>query len=345
MFDLLLSVRLEGVGGGNSRPEMSALLAGLQKAIALTPGTIAAGRHTTKVANPADIGKWLDDAPIGIATFKSGADRNASAQLVVQPKGTELHLGFSSDSSSLADRHLFDSACMLLGGFAKEHADSAVIGTYSGLSVRSLDYASARPPRDYLVLDQSSLVDMLDPRAWKSPGEKEAGETLLSAELPAGVERKRSGPVTIICWANGTSLDQPDAVAEALARRDRWLGSHEIGSIAPNWNALGDVLSDPVGARPHSDLTLYSPVLETGYVAVHSATPAAGRDRALKAAAAKLKVGKADAESPLTNVVVIAENRDSALELKQEVERAGLKHIVYADDDHFWDPFPDGNWA
>jgi hypothetical protein len=338
MFDLLISVRLEGVRG-DARPELAALLSGLAAAVfTLTPGQIGRGRGKAKVVNPAKLSEWVAEAAPGIFELVPDSDPNASLQLAITPKGAELNLAFGAGSPAIVEPAVFDSAARVLTDFA------GTVQTYSALSVRGMDYRAARPPRDPLVGDQSSLVEVVDRRALRSPEEKAAGGRLLTADLPAGAGRSSAGSAVAINWAAGLTVAQPAEIAEALSRRSRWLASNAVGTIAPNWNAEGDVLSDPVGAAPHPGLTLYSPVLQTGYVAVHSTMPGPARERALKSAAALRKAGSAGPDSPLTDLFVIAESREAAFRLRPEIEAAGLKRVLYATDDHFWDPFPEGNW-
>ncbi len=346
MFDLLLSLRLAGVGDGDPRPSLAALAADIDdRLIAFLPGVVKAGGRSQRVADAAALGEWLAAAAAGSARLTAEGDAGVSAQLVVRPGGAELHLGFPSGSVALREPALFAAAATLMARFAEEHGETAIVRTYAALSVRNLDYRSVRPPRDYLVADPSSLVDIVDPRAFASADEKQAGAPLLDEALPDGVRRLRAGSATILDWSGGATLNRPEEVAAALTRRDGWLAAHGVGAIKAGWSEAGDVLADPVAAGPHADLTLYSPPLETGWIAIHSASPPAEREAALKRAAQMLAAGSAGQDSPLRHLAVIADSREAALRLRPEIQGAGLKTILYPDDDHLWDPFPDGDWS
>ena len=71
----------------------------------------------------------------------------------------------------------------------------------------------------------------------------------------------------------------------------------------------------------------------------------AERREILEKAARLAKTGKTAAGAILSQLILIADSREAATALRAEAEKAGLKHVVYATDDHLLDPFPEGSWV
>jgi hypothetical protein len=346
MFDLYLAVRLDQAGKGDGRGQLAAMIEGLQATTArLAPGKITSNARELPVATPADIESRISGLPDGSFAITPATEPEAALQATISGGRAEIDYPFESSARNLVDPALFDAVSGLMCGFAERHGKSTMLGALTGLSVNTLPYRRARPLRTPRIVDRNGLVDVVDPRALKSAEDRAEGELLARGELPKGVIRKQCGTATVISWASGLTLTQPREIAEALSRRNLWLASHQVGTIPDGWSAEGDAQSDPIGAQPHPELTLYSPLLEVGYVAVHSTVPRPERAKALARAAAMFKARQADQSTPLVNVIIVAESREAAVRLKPEIEEAGLARIVYPDDEHFWDPFPDGDWA
>jgi hypothetical protein len=215
----------------------------------------------------------------------------------------------------------------------------------AGLSVRDVTYSRTRPPRNYLVLDASSIVDLVDRRGFYDDAQLRTIDKLRHAVLPPGTRRNIVGDLFAIDWSGGVDGHNESEIAKRLAARDRWLTDQGIGATAEGWTDEGDTIVDPVGGRAHDELTLYSPATAVGYIAVHSAVSDSHRIKLLNKASAMLTRGETTLGERICNVIVIADSRAAATAMRKQVLAAGLQTVVYATDAHLLDPFPDGTWA
>jgi hypothetical protein len=227
-----------------------------------------------------------------------------------------------------------------LVAFAKAEAAQVRFGGYSGLSVRNLGFARQRPPRDYLVAGQTRLIDIVDMQVVRQGDTAAAAHIFSKAELPAGVERMLVDGIAIVEWSAGARRDDAAMLAERLSVRDRWLVRQKVGRPAEGWNENGDAIADPLGTRPEEGLTLYSPSLGIGYLAVHSGTSPAERKSALAAAERMRTEGKTRSGATLAELVLVADTRAAAVELRADAAKFGLKRVVYVTTSIFWIPFP-----
>jgi len=159
MVDIVLSVTLESAGDGNATEALSALVASLDaQALRLSPATVKAGRKRNAVKDAEELAAAIAALPDGDFSIAFDKDSNAFFDGVAGAARASLNLGFAGESPLPRDG--------AAGAIAAALVDTARFGkvgfgAYSGLSIRNLDFIRARPPRDYLVAGQTSLVDLV----------------------------------------------------------------------------------------------------------------------------------------------------------------------------------------
>lgn len=256
-----------------------------------------------------------------------------------------IDLYFDDELARRRADSLLSDAGEALRSFAADGDAAWRVRRSSGLSIRNFAYPRPRPARTLHVVDAAMLIDVVDERAHTSADEKKAVKTLREAKLPKGVRRTVSGPRIVLEWAADVTLADEEGLRERLAERERWLAQHLEGTLDPNWNEAGDIRSGFIGGQPHPPLTLYSPPLGVGYKAIHGAMPAAEIDEALQQAAGWISSGKVDEQTPVSDVIIIADSRKAAVALHPRMVKAGVRHVIYPDEDGtMWDPFPEGSW-
>ena len=215
----------------------------------------------------------------------------------------------------------------------------------TGADVRGVNYPRKRPPRVPLMSAAAGLIDFFDERTAKTDDEKNVIPHLHQTPLPKGAGRYAEGPVLILDWLNGTSLEDTQALRQKLSLRHQWLIQFAGTKTEPNWNAQGDLKHGFIGGVPHQALTLFTPALGIGYKAVHSEEPNDEIEETLQSVAQWIKAKRVDNQTEVSDVFIIADSREAALTLHPKLKAAGIKHIIYPDDaGHFWDPFPEGDW-
>ncbi|MDV3456337.1 hypothetical protein RZN05_05025 [Sphingomonas sp. HF-S4] len=341
MVDIVLSVTLESAGDSSATEALSSLVAGLDaKSLRLSPATVKAGRKRSTVTDAEELAAAITALPDSDFSIAFESDPNAFFDGVAGAARASLNLGFAGESPLPRDG--------TVSGIAAALADTARSGTvgvgaYSGLSIRNLDFARARPPRDYLVAGQTGLIDVVNLKA--GGADDAAAQVFGTVDLPPGVERTVAEDIAVVDWSADAALDDAEKLAERLALRDRWLVEHAVGRAAEGWHDSGDAIVDPVDARPEDGLTLYSPSMGVGYVAIHSAASADERKQALAAAAKLREQGKTATGAQLGELVLVADTREAAVALRSEAAASGLNRVVYASDEHMLDPFPEGSWV
>ena len=344
MYDIVISCALRGIEERGAKAALAELAAAMDRGVAaLVPAKLKAARKSRAVEDAKDLKKAIASLSDGSFSLAFGRDRNAFFDGVAGDAYASLNFGCAGRSPLLSDE-AFEGFARASAEFADDRGAKVVIGSYSCLSVRNLGYPRTRPPRDYLAVDQSSLVDIVDFRSIADGSAADAARALREGSLPKGVKRTFAGEIAILDWSNGAAPRAEDRIAESLTRRDMWFAEQDLGQVAEGWTAQGDAIVDPVGGQPHEGLTLYSPPTGIGYVAVHSTTAPGKREEALRAAAALVAKGKTKPGASLSRVIVVADSREAALALQAEVVAAGLDKVVYATDEHFLDPSPEGNW-
>jgi hypothetical protein len=298
-----------------------------------------------KTGSPADLGSHLAKLEDGKALEISTANEDFKGTVDVYEDRCAIDLYLLDDFVRRRQDALLADAGAALQSVAGEGERHWQAKGSSGLSIRNFSYPRPRPPLTPRVVDRGMLIDLVDERGAASDEEKKAHRALREAALPRGAKRTVSGPLTVIEWAPGVSLADEEAMRTRLAEREAWLAEHVGGARDPNWNEAGDVRSGFIGGTPHPALTLYSAPLGVGYKAIHGAAPAAEIESTLKEVAGWIAVGRVDDKTEVSDVVIIADSRESAVALHPRMVKAGVRHVVYpGDDDTMWDPFPDGEW-
>jgi hypothetical protein len=232
------------------------------------------------------------------------------------------------------------SAFALIAELAREDWTVA----YGGLGVRNARTALSDVPLIPVLLLQPALSDLLDSRAMKDAPQRAAGKLIAEATLPAPAVRRAFGDVLILDWSAGLAPADSGAVRERLARRARWVVETIGGVPDPNRNANGDFRHVAIDARPRPPLlTLYSASGGIGYKAVHSAMGAETIDSTLAQAAEWQAARRVDPDTPVTEIVVIADSRPGALALREAMRRHGIARAVYpVEADKLWELAIDG---
>lgn len=259
-----------------------------------------------------------------------------SGQIDVEILASENEFGSLHNNIFISQAAVFES-------LIAKYGDQLVVSAYCGSSVRNLSFVRVRPPRDFEIVDPTSIVDIVDTKYFHNPDQKAFAQKLFSKQLPEKTSRANVGGVAIICWHTDPAITA-SSVAISLTKRDIWLHETGIGKVKEGWNQYGDVVSDPIGAMPHKDVTLYSPVLETAYQAVHSASSTEDQRRALEKLATLLKSGQLADGSNLVNAIIVADSRKQALKILGQAKTKGIGKALYPANDHLWDPDPNGEW-
>jgi hypothetical protein len=246
----------------------------------------------------------------------------------------------AKDRNITASASLSSRSCEFLHALSKS---SSHFQGVAGLSVRGVPFQRVRPPKNYRIVGSSSIVDIVDRRGFYDERARADYDKLAGAELPAETRRTVIGDAMVIDWFSGQDLSQ-SRLAACLSKRDHWLSELNLGTIAEGWTELGDAIVDPISAKPHPEFALFSSLTSVGYVAIHSALPVNEQRRMLQKAGAIMAAGKTSTGEPVINVIVIADSRKAAEDLRSEALSSGIKTVTYATDDHLLDPFPDGFW-
>jgi hypothetical protein len=284
--------------------------------------------------------QWPDHAHVLMTT--PAKDYEATFVLEGARGAIELFF-FAAFIARRADRLLAEVAAALRASLTD--AEDWRVERASGLSVRNFDYPRLRPARVPLVVGRPRLTDVVDLRVAASPEDQRALAAIRDAALPEGARREVIGSRVLVEWAADCTLASVDALRQRLAAREQWL-IREAGAVPErDWNAAGDVKHGFLGGEPHPPLTLYNRLLGIGYKAIHGATPPAEIDATLREVGRWIAEGRVDEETEVSDVVIIADSRSSALALRPRMDEAGVHHVVYPDDQRqLWDPFPDGLW-
>lgn len=345
MADIVISCSLHGTGNANATDALGRLAAGLDPGvIALAPATLKVGRKRSPIAKHGEIAAIIAGTREGSFSMKFDGDRHAFFDGNASASSASLNLGCPI-GSPLAGGDAPTAMHVAMVEFARRESDTFRFGGYSGLSVRNLDFPRQRPPRDYLVAGQTNLVDIVDVHVVGQGDAAHAARIFSEATLPADVKRSMVDGIAIIDWSGGVKLTDETGVAHRLSLRDGWLARHKAGRPAEGWTERGDAVVDPLGAQPRGGLTLYSPTLGIGYVAIHSALPPDRRKSLLEAAGRMRANGRTETGESLAHVIVIADTREAAIALRAEATEYGLEKVVYSTDEHVLDPFPEGRWA
>jgi hypothetical protein len=284
--------------------------------------------------------RWSDR--VGILATTPDKDYEATVRLDGARCSIDLFF-FAAFIAQRADRLLADVVAAVRESMTD--AEGWRVERYSALSARNVSYPRLRPARVPLVVARGCITDIVDVRMTTTPEERRAIIAIRDAPLPDGVRREVVGSKVLVEWAADCTLADVEMLAQRLAARDRWLIREAGSEQERDWNAAGDVRYGFVGGQPHPPLTLYQPALGVGYKAIHGGMPAAEIDATLRQVGRWIAAGRVDDDTEVSDVVIIADSRASALALRPRMDEAGVKHVVYADDQRqMWDPFPDGEW-
>lgn len=347
-MDLSLCLRLaEATGDAFDREMLAQLFSSMGTHGLLAPrldGSVRAKRGGSFTVGSGDelaaaARNWPDRVPVWITT--PAEDYEATFQL--NGSRCEIDL-FCYDRfiAPRADRLLAGVAAVLRALPAGAEGWRVEYGT---LSMRNFSYPRLRPGRVPRVGGRGNLIDVFDLRTAASPDDQHAITAIRDNPLPETARRTVAGSRILVEWAADCTLADIATLRQRLTERERWL-IREVGStMESGWNATGDVKHGFLGGQPHPPLTLYSPALEIGYKAIHGGSPAAEIAATLRQVGQWIANRRVDDETEVSNVVIIADSRASALALRPRMVEAGVKHVVYVDDaGDFWDPFPHGEW-
>lgn len=301
--------------------------------------------RATRVASTARLAALCDGWREGTYRVASRSVEEYSLTFNVWPQYTRVDLYMGDELFGLRRGSLVTSYASVLRAVVREHWESIVFGPSCEMSARNFPYARVRPPRQWQIVDSSSLVDLIDARYAARVGNAAGAAALRAGELPGGAGREQIGDVTIIRWASDADMESDEAFTARLSAREQWLAASLDAPIAKGWNADGEVETVPVAAVPHSPLTLYSPPLTVGYKAVHTAAGADAVREELRRVGGWIKQKQLEDGTPLSDVILILDSREAAHALRQPALAEGVRHLVYVgEDERMWNPFPAGEW-
>ena len=308
-------------------------------------------RRSIRLKSGADLltayAEWDDDGGYYVFPSKDCRGKEYELTVAIWPEALRLDLYLGGGQLELRRGSLITAFTAYLKKVISSHARSADIGFAGTLSVRDMGYPRVRPPRNWQVCSEAGLVDLIDARFASRHGYADAAERLGSLDLPSGAAREEVGDALIIQWASDDDVKNDALMKTRLSTREQWLtGALPDAPIRAGWNIDGEVESDPVAAKPHPPLTLYSPPLAVGYQAVHTAVGEESVQDELRRIADWIKKGTLADGTVVSDVIVIADSRPAALGLRPLAQTRGIRHILYVGDDgHMWDPFPEGEWV
>lgn len=346
-MDLALSIYLTEPGRSTFDPQRLAKLIRTLGSHGLLPpglavsidrrraGTVDSGHALAELAL-----QWPARAHVAMTT----PDKDYEATITLEGARCAVDLFFLSLFVTQRADHLLSDVGAALRAWMADDSES-VIERHSGLSVRNLIYQRLRPARTPLVVGRARLVDLVDLDAARAQADRDAVVAFRDAALPDGARRHLFGSKMLVEWATDCKLGDDAAIRCRLAERDRWL-IHRVGAtLERDWNSAGDIKYGLVSAQPHLPLTLLSPVLGVGYKAIHAAESATEIEATLRQVSRWIADQRLDDGTELSDVVIIADSRASALALRAALDAAGIKRVVYTGEDgQLWDPYPDGEW-
>ncbi len=352
MIDLMLSVQANAQTSDPMRIVLNALLQALAVE-RLLPASGEIDRLSGEPRTVEPIPFERPDALLNLARLledehyliKSSLhpDHKIRINLLPQRLGADLILPASYNAGQ---ERLLGRASSALLRFAENTNTKYTLDPLCGLDTRNFSYPRVRPPHKFPIVGESTIIDLIDKSFDGYSAMPEAIEHLRIGELPARTERREVGRLLLIDWIAGVDIKDIAKIRQQLSTREHWLLRNLGGTSRPGWNRSGDAEVEPIGATPHPVLTLYSPPLEVGFKAIHGAALDTEIQDLAQLIATWLRAGKVDELTPVMDILVVTDSRESALALRPLFAAAGVPHLVYTGEDgKMWDPFPDGEWA
>jgi len=280
------------------------------------------------------------------ATLVCGAPRAAlwineaelALSLLVAAGRLEIKMLFAEQALRRHRATAIDAMLELItGAFAAWRSQAQLRSGLAFPDPGSVVYRRVRPPRT-ASRGIDALVDVIDPRA------SAQSRTLAEASLPSGVQRREQAGLVIARWVDDPS--DRAAVAEACSRHEQWIVPLIETGIVAGWNAAGD-LQVPLfshDAKPEP-LTIFDASRSAGYLFVEVDERGGVDDARWKAAAQIARTKALPSRRKLTEVSVVAQDRQAALRIADRAQADGFSKVLYrTGQDELWDPFPPGLW-
>ncbi len=285
---------------------------------------------------------------------KLSFDKSGKSYLSLTLNPQEISLIMSIDFSETVDEKLLHGLQEFLLEFLMVLPEVSNIGHEVQLSVPEVSFHKIRPT--YTIARcrwiHNSILDIIDERHLAQDQAEQAAVVKAIANLPPFVEYKKEGHFHVLTWIN--DLSDETIVAQCLTERNKWLHRYIPLKLDSWYNELGDGKTEDVylGMDTHPFLTYYSESydedFEVTYLGFQSVVvlPDGNTDMALlQNLSVWVKQKKLPDGSPIDNISLIIQDRESALLILDKAKELGLDQVLYMDDhEQFWAVNPPGLW-